>query len=77
MSGEVGNDINFGTCPLNKASIVSVINALSATTSSKTVTFKKTAINSAFGINIDNESTYTTEWNTLRGSKSNWNFSFA
>lgn len=62
---------------LSKQSIINIINALSSTTTGLTITFSKTAINNAFGINIDNESTYTTEWNTLRGSKSNWSFSFA
>lgn len=77
ITGAIGTSISLGVCPLNKASIVNVINALSATTTGKTVTFKKTSINTAFGINVDNESTYTTEWNTLRGSKGNWSFSFA
>ena len=48
IEGEIGSDINFGTCPLNKASIISVIEHLSAGVSGKTVTFKQTAINNAF-----------------------------
>lgn len=61
---------------LNKASIESIINALSKTTSGLTVTLSKTAVNNAFGIDIDDESTYTDEWNTLRNSKSNWTFAY-
>lgn len=76
--GKIGNNFNIGaSLVLTKESILSIINALLETASGKTVTFSKTAINNAFGINIDNESTYTEEWNTLRNSKSNWNFSFA
>ena len=48
MSGVVACSINFGTCPLNKASIESVVNVLSSTVSGQTVTFKKTAVNEAF-----------------------------
>ena len=69
--------LSFGDCVvLSKASIESVINALSTTTSNLTITFSKVAVNNAFGIDVDDESTYTAEWNALRGSKSNWNFSF-
>lgn len=77
MSGVVANSINFGACPLNKASIESVINVLSSTATGQTVTFKKTAVNTAFGINVDDASTFTDEFNTLRNSKSNWTFSYA
>ena len=48
IEGEIGNAITFGTCPLNKASITSVVNALSDSVTGKTVTFKKTAVNNAF-----------------------------
>ena len=51
---------------LNKQSIVSVINALSASASSKTATFNKTAVNTAFT---------TEEWNALAATKPNWTFS--
>ncbi len=61
---------------LNRTSIESIINALSATTSGLTVTFSKEAVNNAFGIDIDDESTYTEEWNTLRNSKANWTFAY-
>ena len=79
MSGVVAKSINFGTCPLNKASIISVVNVLSSSTTGQTVTFKKTAVNTAFGINVDDASTYPvgSEFYNLRNSKSNWTFSYA
>ncbi len=78
ISGVIGQNINLGDCPLLKDSIISVINALSTSASKKTVTFKKTAINNAFGIDIDDETTYPegSEFYNLRNSKSNWTFSF-
>ena len=60
---------NFSSCPLTKASITSVINALSATTSGLTVTLKKTAVEAAFG------STAAEEWATLIATKPNWTIS--
>lgn len=78
MSGIVSCDINFGYSPLNKTSIKSVVNVLSSTTTNKTVTFKKSAVNSAFGINVDDATTYPegSEFYTLRHSKDNWTFSY-
>lgn len=63
---------------LNKKSIISIINALSDTTSGLTVTFNRTAVNNAFGINVDDTSTYPagSEYYTLRHSKDNWTFSY-
>ncbi len=57
---------------LSKESIVSVINALSTTTTGLTVTLSKTAVNNAFGIKVDNETTWTDEWVALKNSKANW-----
>lgn len=48
---------------LSKASIESVINALSTTTSGLSITLSKTAVNNAFT---------TDEWTSLAGTKSNW-----
>ncbi len=63
---------------LNKKSIISIINALSDTTSGLTVTFNRKAVNNAFGIDVDDESTYPegSEYYTLRHSKDNWTFSY-
>lgn len=60
-----GLDMSYST-KLNKASIISVINALSATTSGLSITLSKTAVTNAFG------STTASEWTTLVGTKSNW-----
>lgn len=78
IEGVIGKDWNMQWCPLSKSSITSVINALSQTTSKLTVTFNKRAINNAFGIDIDDETTYPegSEFYNLRNSKSNWTFSF-
>ena len=77
VSGSTQISLVFTSCTLlNKASIESIINALSKTTSGLTVTFSKEAVNNAFGIDIDDESTYTEEWNTLRNTKANWTFAY-
>ena len=72
--GTNGFNVQWST-KLNKASIESVINALSADTSGLTLTLSKTAVNNAFGINVDDASTYPegSEYYILRQSKSNWN----
>ena len=54
---------------LTKESIVSIINALSATTSGLTVTLSKTAVTNAFG-GVD-----SAEWQALIATKSNWTIS--
>lgn len=51
---------------LSKASITSIINALSTTTSGLTVTLSQTAVNAAFT---------TDEWNALVATKTNWTIS--
>jgi hypothetical protein len=81
VSGVIGkNGLNLQwSTSLNKASIESVINTLSSTTSGLTVTLSKTAVNNAFGINVDDASTYPegSEYYNLRQSKSNWTISYA
>ena len=79
FEGVIGqNGVNFQwSTLLSKESLISIINALSSTTTGLTVTLSKTAVNNAFGINVDDASTYTDEWNNLRKSKSNWTFNFA
>lgn len=63
---------------LSKESIVSIFNALSPTTSGLSVTFSKNAVNNAFGINVDDASTYPqgSEYHTLRHSKDNWDVKY-
>lgn len=65
IEGVIGNDITFQGCPLTKASITSIINALSPTVSGKTVTFSNWTINEAMT---------TAEWDALKSTKPNWTF---
>ena len=64
---------------LSKASIMSLINALSPTITGGTAIFSKTAINNAFGINVDDQTTWPegSEYYTLRHSKDNWTISYS
>lgn len=65
-------DLNMSSCSkLSKASIYSVVNALSTTTSGLPVTLSKTAVTSAFG------STTSDEWKNLIATKSNWTIALA
>lgn len=61
---------------LSKDSITSVINALSDTSSGRTITFSKTAVNNAFktaeGLSDGSNSS---QWATLIGTKPNWTIS--
>lgn len=57
------NSFNTQWCPLNRASIESIMAALSTTTTGLTVTFKKTAVEAAFT---------TEEWAALCATRSNW-----
>lgn len=75
---EISLDFKDSTL-LSKESIASIVNALSQTTSGLTITFSKTAVNNAFGINVDNPSTYPegSEFYVLRNSRNNWTFNYA
>lgn len=70
FEGVIGGTIRlWQSTKLSKASITSVINALSTATSNLTAYFSKTAVETAFG------STASAEWTTLVGTKSNWTIS--
>ena len=69
-------DFQYST-NLTTASLTSIINGLNADVTGQTLTLSKTAVNNAFGIDIDDVWTWTDEWNILRDSKSNWTFSYA
>jgi hypothetical protein len=61
---------------LSKASIESVINCLSTTTSGLSVTLSKAAVNKAFETSEGaNDGATSTEWTTLIGTRSNWTVS--
>lgn len=78
--GEIGKsiDLHWSTA-LTKASITSIVNALSDTVTGQTLTLSKEAVNNAFGINVDDTSTYPegSEYYKLRWSKPDWTFSYA
>ena len=73
------NGLDISTCPkIDKESIISLVNILSETTSGLTITLRKSAVNNAFGIDIDDETTYPegSEFYNLRNSKSNWTINY-
>lgn len=68
--------LNMSACTkLSKASIYSVINALSTTTSGLTVTLSKDAVNVAFKTGTTNNGSTSDEWKNLIATKSNWTIS--
>ena len=79
VEGTIGQNFDLSPCTkLSKESITSVINALSSTTTSMKLTLSKTAVNNAFGINVDDATTYPegSEYYNLRHSKDNWTISY-
>ena len=54
FEGVIGTNASFSDSPLSKKSITNIINALSSSASGKTLTLKKSAVNNAFGIDVDN-----------------------
>lgn len=68
IEGVIGQNFDIKESPLTKESITSIVNALSSSTSGKTVSFLKTAKESAFT---------ASEWSTLIATKPNWTFSLA
>lgn len=67
FEGTIGNDIGFThSTKLSKASIQSIISCLSTTSSGKTLTLKKEAVNKAFETSDGaNDGSLSTEWNLL------------
>ena len=63
---------------LSKQSFINIFNSLSATTSGLSITVSKNAVNNAFGINVDDESTYPdgSEYYKLRHSRDNWSINY-
>lgn len=80
FAGTIGsNNINFGgSTKLNKQSIESIINALSSTKTGLSITLSKTAVNNAFGIDVDDLTTYPegSEYYILRHSRDNWTIKY-
>lgn len=74
------NGLDVSSCvQLDKESITKLIGILSSNTSGLTVTFSTAAVNAAFGIDVNDESTFPegSEYHTLRNTKLNWIFNYA
>lgn len=65
FEGVIGQDISFADCPLSRASIESIMAALSPTTSGKTLTLSAGAVSNAFS---------SAEWSALKATRPNWSF---
>lgn len=74
IEGTIGqNDFNVSWSPLNKASLVSIVNALSSTTTGLTVTLRLAAVNTAFETSAGAADGSTSEeWTALIATKPNW-----
>jgi len=73
ITGCIGNAINMRYSPLSKASIESVVNALSSTSTNKTATLNQTAVNGAFETAEGAADGSTSAgWLALVASKPNW-----
>lgn len=71
--GVIGNSVDFRWSPLNKASITSIINALSTTATGQTLTLKLSAVNTAFETSAGaGDGSTSTEFAALVGTKTNW-----
>ena len=74
VEGVFGATLSFVDCTvLSRDSIVSVVNALSTAVSGKTVTFSKTAVNTAFETSVGaGDGSTSEEWLALANTKTNW-----
>lgn len=78
FEGIIPSSLRFSSSPLTKASITSIINALSSTVTGKTLTLSKTAVNKAFETSEGaNDGSSSQEWLNLVATKSNWTISLA
>lgn len=66
FDGAIGQDLDIHwSTLLTKESIISIINALYDEAEEMTLTLSKIAINNAFGIDIDDNTTWSDEWKNL------------
>lgn len=68
VKGTIATAVVMGSCPLNRDSILSVVNALSNDVTGKTLSLNKAAVNAAFT---------TEEWDAVAATKSNWTITLA
>jgi hypothetical protein len=73
------NGLNLQWCPLDKESLISIVNSLSTTTSGLTVTLSLAAVNKAFeyGGEGANNGLDSNEWLYYVNSRPNWTFAYA
>lgn len=74
-----GSGFDVSSCKgLTKQSITSIIDALSKSKSGLSITLSKEAVNNAFGINVDDATTFPegSEYYNLRHSKDNWTINY-
>ena len=75
--GKIISNVSFKDCTnLSDESIKSIVDALSDNTTGLSVTFKKAAVNKAFGINVDDETTWGegSDYRKLTQKKPKWSF---
>lgn len=74
VEGKVGSGgFNMSWSPLNKASLTSIVNALSSTTTGLTVTLRLAAVNTAFETTAGvADGSTSEEWTALIATKPNW-----
>lgn len=78
IEGVIRRNISFRWCPLSRASIESVMTALSDTETGQTATFKKSAVDSAFEtVGGAADGSTSEEWKDLVASKPNWSIVLA
>lgn len=79
FSGSVGQNMDFHwSTLLSKASITSIMNALSTTATGKTATFSQTAVNNAFATSTGaGDGSTSAEWLALVATRSNWTIALA
>lgn len=76
VEGVVGNTVSFSYCPLSRKSVQSIMAALSDTAAGKTVTFRKTAVDTAFETAEGaSDGSTSEEWLALVATKPNWTVS--
>lgn len=77
VTGTIGQNGFFLSAPnLSRESIVSIVNALSSTTTNLSITLSLTAVNKAFETSAGaNDGSTSAEWIALDNSKSNWTIS--
>lgn len=73
ISGEIRYTIDFKDCPLTRASIESIMTHLSESKTGLTVSFKKTAVDTAFETAEGAaDGSNSAEWETLKATRTDW-----